>query len=104
MFPRGEHGLHHLALICDDYEAERDAYVAAGAEVAFEGSVGGEPHLLGRHVAHARLHGRAARAQRGAGMAGSPHMRKAAEHVGRRDRIVGRTDPAPIADERDGRG
>ena len=25
VFPRGEYGLHHLAVICDDYEAERDA-------------------------------------------------------------------------------
>ena len=37
---RGEFGLHHMALICDDYEAERDAYLEAGAELAFEGRTG----------------------------------------------------------------
>ena len=40
LFARGEYGLHHLALICDDYEAERDAYVASGAELAFEARIG----------------------------------------------------------------
>lgn len=40
-FAVGEHGLHHLARRCDDYEAERDAFIARGAELAFEGSVGG---------------------------------------------------------------
>lgn len=40
VFARGQHGLHHMALLCHDYEAERDAYVAAGAEVAFEGRAG----------------------------------------------------------------
>ncbi|MDQ2677717.1 MAG: VOC family protein [Actinomycetota bacterium] len=39
MFLPGEFGLHHLAVICQDYEAERDAYLAAGAELAFEGEV-----------------------------------------------------------------
>ena len=63
LFARGEYGLHHLALICDDYEAERDAYVDAGAELAFEARIGDRPHLLGRHLAHARVHGRAARAE-----------------------------------------
>ncbi|MDQ2648696.1 MAG: VOC family protein [Actinomycetota bacterium] len=41
LFPVGSHGLHHLARTCIDYEAERDAFVAQGAEVAFEGDVGG---------------------------------------------------------------
>jgi len=40
VFARGEHGLHHMALLCADYEAERDAYVAAGAALAFEGYAG----------------------------------------------------------------
>ena len=40
VFPRGEFGLHHMALLCNDYEAERDTYIAAGAELAFEGRVG----------------------------------------------------------------
>jgi Glyoxalase/Bleomycin resistance protein/Dioxygenase superfamily len=35
--PKGRLGFHHAALYCTDYEAERAAYVAAGAEVAFEG-------------------------------------------------------------------
>lgn len=41
LFSRGEYGLHHLALICDDYETERDAYVRAGAELAFEADISG---------------------------------------------------------------
>lgn len=40
LFARGQSGVHHMALICRDYEAERDAYVAAGAELAFEGRIG----------------------------------------------------------------
>ena len=40
LFARGQYGLHHLALICDDYEAERDAYVDSGAELAFEARIG----------------------------------------------------------------
>lgn len=40
MFARGQSGLHHMALVCTDYEAERDAYLGAGAELAFEGKVG----------------------------------------------------------------
>jgi hypothetical protein len=40
VFRRGEFGLHHVALICHDYEAERDAYVEAGAMLAFEGRTG----------------------------------------------------------------
>jgi len=33
----GQAGFHHTGLYCTDYEAQRDAYVAAGAEIAFEG-------------------------------------------------------------------
>lgn len=33
----GKGGFHHTGLYCTDYEAQRDAYVAAGAEIAFEG-------------------------------------------------------------------
>lgn len=40
VFEPGQAGLHHMALVCTDYEAERDAYVDAGAELAFEGRVG----------------------------------------------------------------
>lgn len=40
VFRRGELGLHHMATICNDYEAERAAYVEAGAELAFEGLAG----------------------------------------------------------------
>lgn len=37
MYPnKGDRGLHHVALFCDDYEAERDRYVALGHEVASE--------------------------------------------------------------------
>ena len=35
--PYGQTGFHHAGLYCHDYEAERDAYLAAGAELAFEG-------------------------------------------------------------------
>jgi hypothetical protein len=41
LYDRGQSGLHHLARICADYEAERDALVEGGAELAFEGTVGG---------------------------------------------------------------
>jgi hypothetical protein len=41
LFPRDAHGLHHLARICEDYDAERDDFLAKGHELAFEGSVGG---------------------------------------------------------------
>lgn len=41
LFSRGQSGLHHLALICQDYEAERDTYIDAGAELAFEGELDG---------------------------------------------------------------
>ncbi|EFC84548.1 VOC family protein [Parafrankia sp. EUN1f] len=40
VFRRGEGGVHHLAITCTDYEAERDAYLAAGAVLAFEGVTG----------------------------------------------------------------
>ncbi|HVJ95652.1 MAG TPA: VOC family protein [Acidimicrobiia bacterium] len=38
---REESGLHHMAVWCRDYEAERDRYRDAGAELVFEGNVGG---------------------------------------------------------------
>lgn len=41
LFARGQSGFHHMALICQNYEAERDNYVAAGAELAFEGQLEG---------------------------------------------------------------
>jgi len=37
LFPFGKGGFHHTGLYCTDYEEQRDAYVAAGCEVAFEG-------------------------------------------------------------------
>ncbi|ORA19484.1 hypothetical protein BST14_05440 [Mycobacterium arosiense ATCC BAA-1401 = DSM 45069] len=37
LVPRGRAGLHHIALVCQDYETDRDAYTDAGAELAFEG-------------------------------------------------------------------
>lgn len=40
LFGPGEYGMHHMALVCDDYEGERDAYLDAGAELAFEGFAG----------------------------------------------------------------
>ncbi|KAA0107713.1 VOC family protein [Mycolicibacterium sp. P1-5] len=40
LFGPGQSGLHHMALICKNYESERDTYVAAGAELAFEGTIG----------------------------------------------------------------
>jgi Glyoxalase/Bleomycin resistance protein/Dioxygenase superfamily len=40
IFRRGEFGLHHMALICSDYEAERETYLGAGAQLAFEGRTG----------------------------------------------------------------
>jgi hypothetical protein len=40
VFAPGEFGLHHLALMCKDYEAERDSYLLGGAELAFEGRTG----------------------------------------------------------------
>lgn len=41
LFPRKRFGLHHMALVCQDYEAERDTYIGAGAELAFEGQSNG---------------------------------------------------------------
>lgn len=35
--PRGRLGLHHVCLYSTDYEADRAAYTADGAEIAFEG-------------------------------------------------------------------
>lgn len=35
--PYGKAGLHHVGLYCHDYEAERAALLATGAEIAFEG-------------------------------------------------------------------
>lgn len=40
LFGPGQSGLHHMASVCTDYETERDAYVEAGAELAFEGRIG----------------------------------------------------------------
>lgn len=40
VFGKGQSGLHHMALICTDYESERDAYIDGGAELAFEGRIG----------------------------------------------------------------
>jgi hypothetical protein len=37
LYPFGKAGFHHTGLYCTDYEQQRDAYVAAGCEVAFEG-------------------------------------------------------------------
>ena len=41
LFPRGRYGLHHLAVLSDDYDADLAAYVATGAEVAYEARIGG---------------------------------------------------------------
>ena len=35
--PRGRLGLHHVGLYCEDYDSDRAAYLASGAEMAFEG-------------------------------------------------------------------
>lgn len=35
--PFGKAGFHHTGLYCADYQAQRDAYLASGAEMAFEG-------------------------------------------------------------------
>ncbi len=40
LVPRGRSGLHHTGLVSRDYEAERDAYLKAGATLAFEGIIG----------------------------------------------------------------
>jgi len=36
MFAGGKEGFHHVAVFCDDYDKERDAFVAAGWPVASE--------------------------------------------------------------------
>lgn len=41
LFPRDKFGLHHMALYCGNYEAERDTYLDAGAPLAFEGKLDG---------------------------------------------------------------
>ncbi len=41
LFKKGQSGLHHVAIYCKDYEAERDAYIKSGAELAFEGRIMG---------------------------------------------------------------
>lgn len=35
--PKGEFGFHHTCLYCEDYVAQRDAYLDAGATMVFEG-------------------------------------------------------------------
>lgn len=40
MFPGGGPGFHHVAIFCDDYVRERDAFVAAGFPVASEFTAG----------------------------------------------------------------
>lgn len=40
VFAKGESGLHHMAVVCTDYQRERDAYLASGVELAFEGKIG----------------------------------------------------------------
>jgi Glyoxalase/Bleomycin resistance protein/Dioxygenase superfamily len=40
---RGGAGLHHTALVCEDYDAQVAAYAAAEAEVAFSGLMMGAP-------------------------------------------------------------
>lgn len=41
--PRGSRGLHHAAVVCQDYDREVAAYASAGAEVAFSGLMMGAP-------------------------------------------------------------
>lgn len=36
MYPGGGEGFHHVAMFCDDYEADRDRFVAEGMPVASE--------------------------------------------------------------------
>ena len=45
MFAPGAEGLHHVALFCDDYERERDAWVAAGHSVASEFTLAWGPRI-----------------------------------------------------------
>ncbi|MDI1295907.1 MAG: VOC family protein [bacterium] len=40
LFPDGGEGLHHVAMFCADYAAERDRWVAAGYPVASEFTTG----------------------------------------------------------------
>ena len=40
LFESGRFGLHHMAMVTSDYETERDAYLDAGAALAFEGVTG----------------------------------------------------------------
>lgn len=37
LVPRGQAGLHHMALYCEDFDATLAAYTARGAEVAYTG-------------------------------------------------------------------
>lgn len=39
---RGEEGFHHMALYCEDYDADLATYRMSGAEISFSGSVGGK--------------------------------------------------------------
>lgn len=45
MFPSGEAGLHHVAIFADDYEAERDRFVAQGMPVVSEFTVPFGAHI-----------------------------------------------------------
>jgi hypothetical protein len=40
MYPGGSEGFHHGAIFCENYEAERDAWIAAGYPVASEFTTG----------------------------------------------------------------
>lgn len=42
MFPNMEEGFHHVAIFCEDYEKQRDAFVAEGWPVASEFSTIGK--------------------------------------------------------------
>ncbi len=42
MYPNGQEGFHHIAIFCNDYAKERDAFVAEGYEVASEFEAVGE--------------------------------------------------------------
>ena len=37
LVPFGKSGFHHTGLYCDDYDAQRAAYLDAGSQMAFEG-------------------------------------------------------------------
>jgi hypothetical protein len=45
MFPAGEEGFHHVAMFCDDYERQRDAWVAAGYPIASEFTLSWGPRV-----------------------------------------------------------